>query len=78
MCYISPSYELRFLCSHPEYVGISVHKAFRTIYKWPQFIDTDLYTHNYVVRDPKAWQRSVRMPSMWDGYEDESVYHNSA
>ena len=75
MCYISPSYELRFLCSHPEFVGITVHKAFRTIYKWPQFIDFDLYCHNVLVT--KGWQDKVKLPSIWDGYTDTTNYQNS-
>lgn len=75
MCYISPSYELRFLCSHPEFVGITIHKAFRTIYKWPAFIDHDLYCHNVPVTT--GWQDKVRLPSIWDGYTDTTFYQNS-
>jgi len=43
MIYIAPDMTLRILNSHPEYVGIQFHKAFRTIFKFPKWVDYDLH-----------------------------------
>ena len=61
MVYIAPDYTLRYMCSHPEFVGIQTHKAFRTIYKWPRFIDRDLHAQNVVAAD--GYQAVIKMPT---------------
>ena len=43
MCYLAPDYTFRIINTHPEYVGLQFHKAFRAIYKLPKFVDRDLH-----------------------------------
>ena len=41
--YLAPDYTFRILNTHPEYVGLGFHKAFRAIYKLPKWLDRDLH-----------------------------------
>ena len=43
MIYIAPDYTLRIINSHPQYVSLQFHKAFRTIYSLPRFVDFGLH-----------------------------------
>ncbi len=43
MVYIAPDYSLRILNSHPRYVGLQFHKAFRQIFKMPKWVDGGLH-----------------------------------
>ena len=43
MIYIAPDYTLRILNSHPQYVSLQFHKAFRSIYSLPRFVDFGLH-----------------------------------
>ncbi len=40
---IAPDWTLRVFNTHPRYVGLQFHKAFRTIYKMPRFLDCDIH-----------------------------------
>ena len=43
MIYIAPDYTLRILNSHPQYVSLQFHKAFRSIYSLPRWVDYGLH-----------------------------------
>ncbi len=40
---IAPDWTLRVFNTHPRYVGLQFHKAFRTIYKMPRFLDFGIH-----------------------------------